>query len=166
MKWNNILCWLLSYQGAVQPLHQAVGCGIRDLTAETLTFLSVHHLQGASQVFQKMESSQAAHERWSGRLAVKHTIGVVQRLGAWGEEQEGWLYQETTNPVIREVCFFFPSNLKSHFAEWLITNSIYKAALHREKPAAAKTTISGPKSSGSLGNKSKTGAECHFSSKT
>lgn len=66
----------------MEPLHQAVGCGIRDLTAETLPFLRVHHLQDAPQVFQQMESSQAAHEGRGGRLAVKHAVGIVQSLGA------------------------------------------------------------------------------------
>lgn len=75
-------CMSDTYQLTMEPLDQTVGCGVRDLAAETLPFLCVHQLQDAPQVFQKVKRPKAAHERRGGRLAVKQPIGVVQRLGA------------------------------------------------------------------------------------
>lgn len=71
------------YNMAVDPLAQALSGGVRDLAAQALPLLRVHHLKNAPQLFQEVKGPQTAHERRGGRLAVKHAVGVVQTLGAW-----------------------------------------------------------------------------------
>ena len=84
----NIFDMWAPHQLTVEPLDQTLGCGVRDLAAQILPFLCVHHLQDASQVFQKVKRPQAAHEGGGGRLAVEHAVGVVQSLGTWGGAQQ------------------------------------------------------------------------------
>lgn len=76
-----------SYKMPVDPAAQAFSGGVRNLAAETLPLLRVHHLKNTPQLLQKVKSSQAAHERRGGRLAIKHAVGVVQSLGAWGTQK-------------------------------------------------------------------------------
>lgn len=71
-----------SYEVTVDPLAQAFNGGFGDLAAKTLPFLCVHHLKNTPQLFQKVKSSQASHERRGGGLAIKHAVRVVQSLGA------------------------------------------------------------------------------------
>lgn len=66
----------------MDPLAQAFNGGFGDLAAKTLPFLCVHHLKNTPQLFQKVKSSQASHERRGGGLAIKHAVRVVQSLGA------------------------------------------------------------------------------------
>ena len=44
-----------THQGPLQPLHQAVSGGVRDLTAEALPLIAIHHLQHAAQVLQQVQ---------------------------------------------------------------------------------------------------------------
>lgn len=81
-------CSFTSYKVTVDPLGQAFNGGVRDLAAETLPFLRVHHLKNTPQLFQKVKSSQAAHERRGGGLAIKHAVRVVQSLGAWSTAEK------------------------------------------------------------------------------
>lgn len=77
----------VSHQVTLEPLHQAVSCGVRDLAAETLSFLCVHHLEDPPQLLQEVQGPQITHERRRGRLAVKQTVGVVQSFGPWRRKQ-------------------------------------------------------------------------------
>lgn len=102
-----VTCSFTSYKMTMDPLAQAFNGGVRDLAAQTLPFLCVHHLKDTPQLFQEVKSSQATHERRSGGLAIKHAVRVVQSLGAW------WTAEKHTDlqGVLRKIyhSFWFTS---------------------------------------------------------
>lgn len=84
-----------------------------------------------------MESSQIAHERRGGRLAVKHAIGIVQSLGAWGASQEGWTIHCTAHQTIRKLQTLW--SVKSGFFFKTLTWSPLVAPLITKRQTQSKT---------------------------
>lgn len=110
--WHNTAA---SYQVPMEPLNQTVSCRVGDLATQTFPFLRVHHFQDSPQVFQKVKRPQVTHERRCGRLAVKQTIGVIQRLWTWSKGTQKRL--KVFNLKVQSKCMSI-AHLTTSVEDW------------------------------------------------